>query len=45
MGGDFLLGKRMIENVEFGEIEINTNLWNPFDIQETLRKILGAAAK
>ena len=45
VGGDFLLGKRMIENVEFGEIEINTNLWNPFDIQETLRKILGAAAQ
>lgn len=40
-GGDFLLGKKMVENVDFGEIEINTNQWNPFDIQETLRKILG----
>ena len=43
-GGEFLLGKRMIESIEFGEIEINTNLWNPFDIQETLRKILGGAS-
>ncbi len=44
-GGDFLLGKKMIENVEFGQIEINTNQWNPFDIQETLRKILGGAPR
>lgn len=43
-GGDYLLAKKMIENIEFGAIEINTNLWNPFDIEETLRKILGRAA-
>jgi hypothetical protein len=42
-GGDYLLGKKMIENIEFGAIEINTNQWNPFDIEETLRKILGRA--
>lgn len=44
-GGDFLLGKRMVENVDFGEIEINTNQWNPFDIQETLKKILGTPSR
>jgi len=42
-GGEFLLGKKIIESVDFGEIEINTNLWNPFDVQETLLKILGTA--
>ncbi len=43
-GGEYLLGRRILEGIEFGTIEINTNLWNPFDIQDTLRKILGAAA-
>lgn len=41
-GGQFLLAKKMIEGLEFGTIEINTNTWNPFDVAETLQKILGA---
>ena len=43
-GGEYLLGKKVLENLEFGTIEINTNQWNPFDIEETLRKILGRGA-
>ena len=43
-GGEFLLARKMIESLEFGIIEINTNQWNPFDIEETLKKILGSAA-
>lgn len=42
-GGDFLLGKKMVEAIDFGDIEINTNLWNPFDTQATLRKLMGSA--
>lgn len=40
-GGDYLLAKRMLEGIEIGQIEINTNLWNPFDVRQTLEKILG----
>ena len=40
-GGDFLLGKKMVEAIDFGDIEINTNQWNPFDTQSTLRKLVG----
>jgi hypothetical protein len=43
-GGEYLLGKRMVESVDFGDIVINTNLWNPFDTRETLRKLLGSAS-
>ena len=43
-GGDFILGKKIVEAVDFGDIEINTNMWNPFDIQDTLGRLVGAAA-
>lgn len=43
-GGEFLLGKKMVEAIEFGDLEINTNLWNPFDTEATLRKLMGSAA-
>ncbi|GMV42501.1 MAG: hypothetical protein AMXMBFR64_42170 [Myxococcales bacterium] len=43
-GGDTLLGKKMVEAIDFGDIEINTNQWNPFDTQSTLRKLMGSGS-
>ncbi len=40
-GGEFLIAKKMIEGIELGAIQINTNAWNPFDVEQTLEKILG----
>ncbi|OPZ14343.1 MAG: SPFH domain / Band 7 family protein [candidate division BRC1 bacterium ADurb.BinA364] len=41
LGGQLLLVQRMVENVQFGEIEINTNRTNPFDVRQML-EMLGA---
>ncbi len=43
-GGEFLLAKKMVESLEFGTIEINTNAWNPFDVRETLERLMGTPA-
>lgn len=40
-GGQMYLVKKMIENIEIGDIEINTNKTNPFDVEQML-KMLGA---
>ena len=40
-GGQMYLVKKMIENIEIGNIEINTNKTNPFDVEQML-KMLGA---
>lgn len=44
-GGEYLIAKKMIEGLELGQITINTNAWNPFDIQETLSKVLGRSVR
>jgi prohibitin 1 len=36
LGGQLLLVKKMVENVALGDIEINTNRTNPFDVSEML---------
>ncbi len=41
LGGQLLLVKKMIDNVSLGQIEINTNRTNPFDVTEML-SMLGA---
>lgn len=35
-GGQTYLVRKMLENIEFGEIEINTNKTNPFDVEQLL---------
>lgn len=40
-GGVLLLVRKMVENVQFGDISINTNRTNPFDASEMLN-MLGA---
>ncbi len=40
-GGNLLLSRRMIENLQLGDIEINTNRTNPFDVR-TFLKLTGA---
>ncbi|MCX7012141.1 MAG: SPFH domain-containing protein, partial [Candidatus Sumerlaeota bacterium] len=44
IGGQLLLVKKMIENVAFGDIEVNTNRTNPFDVNEMLRMLGGDEA-
>ncbi len=39
-GGSLYLAKQMVENIEMGEIEVNTNQVNPFDVEQML-KMLG----
>lgn len=41
-GGSLYLLRQMVDNLELGEIEINTNRTNPFDVRELL-EMLGAA--
>ncbi len=40
-GGKLLLTRKMVDNLEFGKIEINTNRMNPFDVNNFLN-LLGA---
>ncbi|MFH0794371.1 MAG: SPFH domain-containing protein [bacterium] len=40
-GGQLYLAKKTIENLQLGEIEINTNQTNPFDAEQML-KLVGA---
>ncbi|MFC1601138.1 SPFH domain-containing protein [Candidatus Sumerlaeota bacterium] len=38
-GGQMYLVKKMIENIELGTIEINTNVTNPFDVEQLLNML------
>ncbi len=38
-GGQLLLSRQMVENLQLGRIEINTNQFNPFDLRHFLRLI------
>jgi regulator of protease activity HflC (stomatin/prohibitin superfamily) len=38
-GGDLLIARKTIENIQLGEIEINTNLTNPFDVKQMLEMV------
>lgn len=40
-GGKLLLTRKMVDNLDFGEIEVNTNQMNPFDVNHFL-DLLGA---
>ena len=37
MGGQAYITRQMIDAIEFGDIEVNTNLVNPFDVNQLLR--------
>ncbi len=39
LGGQAYITRQMIDNIEFGEIEINTNRVNPFDVNQFLRML------
>ncbi|MHC4874229.1 MAG: SPFH domain-containing protein [Planctomycetota bacterium] len=43
-GGKLLLTRKMVDNLDFGSIEINTNNMNPFDVNHFLN-LLGANNK
>lgn len=38
-GGDLYLTKQILESIEIGEIELNTNVTNPFDVEQMLELI------
>lgn len=38
-GGALLIARQLIDALEFGDIEINTNKVNPFDVRELLRML------
>jgi len=38
-GGELYIAKQIVQNLQFGEIEINTNQTNPFDVAQMLRMI------
>ncbi len=37
MGGQAYITRQMVDSIEFGDIEINTNQVNPFDVNQLLR--------
>jgi len=38
-GGELLLTRKMIENLSFGQVELNTTQTNPFDVEQLLRML------
>ena len=38
-GGELYLAKQVLENIEIGDIELNTNVTNPFDVEQMLELI------
>lgn len=38
-GGDLYIARQIVQNLSFGEIEINTNQTNPFDVGQMLKMI------
>jgi SPFH domain / Band 7 family len=38
-GGRLLLGRKIITNMQLGDIEINTNITNPFDVRQMLNML------
>ncbi|MCX7934814.1 MAG: SPFH domain-containing protein, partial [Planctomycetota bacterium] len=38
-GGQLFLSRQMVENLQIGRLEINTNQFNPFDLKQFLRLI------
>ncbi|MBI4576790.1 MAG: SPFH domain-containing protein [Planctomycetes bacterium] len=43
-GGELLLARQIIQNLSLGEIEVNTNRVNPFDV-EAMLEMVGAAPR
>lgn len=39
IGGELYLAKQILENIEIGDIELNTNQTNPFDVEKMLELI------
>lgn len=38
-GGQAYITRQMVDNIEFGDIEVNTNLINPFDVEQFLEML------